>query len=69
MVGHQAIGQNINPMLGTIGRQPSQIGSAVVVREKHDLATVTPLSDVMGGVGKDRAGVTVSCWIRRKHDR
>ena len=43
-------------MLGTIGLQPGQIGSAVVVREKHVLAAIAPLGDVVGDVGEDGAG-------------
>ena len=43
MVGHQTIGQDIHPILGTIGLPPGQIHLPIVIREKHVLAETSPL--------------------------
>ena len=54
----QTIGQDIHPILGTIGLQPGQIHLPIVIREKHVLASISPLGNVVGDVGEDGAGET-----------
>ena len=51
VVIHQAIGENVDPVLAAIRRQPAQVADAIVVGEEHRLAAISALGDVMGNTG------------------
>jgi len=56
VIGHQAIGQNVNVIPLTVFLQPLQIGLSIFIREEHILAAIASLRDVMRNSSKHRSG-------------
>jgi hypothetical protein len=56
VVGHQAIGQNLNLIFAGVLTQPIQIGVTIFIGKEHRVATVTALRDVMWDLGEYGAG-------------
>lgn len=59
VIRHQAVGQNVDPVLGGVLAQPGQVDPVISVREKHTAASVAALSYVMGNAREN-----VSCDTR-----
>ena len=55
VVGHQAIGPNRNAEPGARLRHPITIERVIAVAEKHPLAAIAALRDVMGQAGASLA--------------
>lgn len=53
MVGHQAPGPDLAPGVPHGGAQHLDIGAVIIIAEKHRLATIAPLGDMMGQTGND----------------
>jgi hypothetical protein len=47
VIGHQAIGQNLNLIFAGVLTQPIQIGVTIFIGKEHRVATVAALRDVM----------------------
>ena len=52
VVGHQAIGENLDLMAAAVFFQPFEINLAVFFREKHIVPAVAALGDVVGKSGE-----------------
>lgn len=55
VIGHQAVGQDSQPMPRRLLGQQIEIGPSVVIDEEDILAIVAALDDVVGQAGKDDA--------------
>lgn len=62
VVGHQAIGDDLDDMLHGALAQQVQVGQAVAVPEEHRLAVVTPLDDVVRDIRENESRMP-------RHDR
>ena len=58
VVGHQAVGPNINPMFFAVALKKSEIQSSRVVIVKDAKPTIAVLSDMMRNAGHDDTGET-----------
>jgi len=56
MIGHRTAGQDLNPLALTVFLQPLQIRPSVFIAEKHVLAVIPSLGNVMRNTGKYRSG-------------
>jgi hypothetical protein len=56
MIGHEAIGEDINAVFRTILAQPGEIDGSILVCEKDILAAITALGNVVGDICENGSG-------------